>query len=95
MISIEGFDMACSYREYYDELGLIKEKNVTVGRMLEVAQEAQGEIFEGYKGGEYQIKWYSDCYLVEDESDGYGIEVSEYFFKYNLLVNKLMQENKL
>ena len=43
-----------SYRGYYDQIAFQVERGpVTAGALLEVAKSAIGQVFEGYKGGDY------------------------------------------
>lgn len=45
-----------SYRGYYDQLALSEETEAkTVGGLLTLARAADGAVFHGYKGGEYQM----------------------------------------
>lgn len=75
-----GFDEACSYRGYYEELGLVVCKATTVGSMLTVAKAANGERFEGYKGGSYKMGDTCDVYLVEDPS-ACGEQIGPYLLR--------------
>lgn len=40
-------------------------ENVTFGEMLVHAKSAQGATFTGYKGGEYTMHEYTDCWIAE------------------------------
>jgi hypothetical protein len=62
-----GFNGACSYRGFYTDLAFIQAENVTVAGMLADARGALGETFQGYKGGDYTMDEYTDCWLVEDD----------------------------
>ena len=70
-----GFGKAHSYRGYYDQIAFEPKKNVTVGEMLNEAKKANGNVYYGWKGGEYlmnletvvNIAPYSYCSL--DGSD--------------------------
>lgn len=58
-----GWDDAYSWRGDYAELAVRPAKNVAIGTMLRVLQEAIGKTFEGYKGGSYRMGEYSDVYM--------------------------------
>lgn len=58
-----GFGSPMSYRGFYEELAFEPAQNVTVASMLAHARSALGATFEGYKGGEYTMHAYSDCYI--------------------------------
>lgn len=61
----DGFDSPHSYRGFYDELAFEPAHNITVGGMLAAARSALGATFQGYKGGEYRMTAYTDCWLSE------------------------------
>lgn len=45
-----------SYRGYYNDLAFEKSKGkCTVSKTLEMCRSCMGEVFQGYKGGEYQM----------------------------------------
>jgi len=50
-----GFARPHSYRGYYNQLAFEPEENTTVGAMLDAANSANGETYEGWKGGEYYM----------------------------------------
>ena len=53
---IKGLGSAHSYRGYYSDLSFSPtEANQTVKEALIMAQKCMGEVFEGWKGGEYQM----------------------------------------
>jgi hypothetical protein len=53
---VNGFESPHSYRGYYHDLAFEPlDETITVERALEIARSCMGEIFEGYKGGEYQM----------------------------------------
>lgn len=62
-----GFGSPHSYRGYYFDLAFEPAENVTVASMLTHAKSALGATFTGYKGGEYTMGEYTDCYIA-----GYG-----------------------
>jgi hypothetical protein len=60
-----GFGKPHSYRGYYDELAFEPVRDTTVGAMLEAAQSANGRTFTGYKGGDYTMGDYTNCWLAQ------------------------------
>lgn len=53
---LEGFGEAHSYRGYYSDLAFEKmEEKTTSGKVLEMARACMGEVFTGYKGGDFQM----------------------------------------
>lgn len=60
-----GFGRPMSYRGDYSELAFEPAKDVTVGSMLAHARSALGATFEGYKGGDYTMHEYADCYIAD------------------------------
>ena len=65
-----GFSNPHSYRGYYDQLAFEPADNVSVGSMLEAAQEALGSTYTGWKGGEYTMTGYTDCHLANKGNSG-------------------------
>jgi hypothetical protein len=63
---IIGLGYPHSYRGYYSDLSFaVVETTCTVAELLSICRKAMGEVFEGYKGGEYVMGrntplWYSD-----------------------------------
>lgn len=79
-----GFDRAASYRGYYEDLAFNPATDVPFKAMLTVATDALGATFEGYKGGNYKMENYTDCWLSEwGDASGDGISQSliEYWYK--------------
>lgn len=60
-----GFGKPHSYRGYYDELAFKPIRNTTVGAMLREAQLAIDATYTGYKGGEYKMGEYTECWLAQ------------------------------
>lgn len=60
-----GFGKPMSYRGYYHDLAFEPAENVTFASMLENAKSAIGATFCGYKGGEYKMGEYTDCWIAE------------------------------
>lgn len=65
-----GFTNPHSYRGYYMDLAFEPASNVTVADMLEDARSALGTTYTGYKGGEFTMTEYSDCWLSEEGRSG-------------------------
>jgi len=69
-----GFGKASAYRGDYCDLAFKPIKKARIGDMLQSAKGALGRTFEGYKGGEYQMDEYTECWIDEhDECNGNGI----------------------
>jgi hypothetical protein len=77
-----GFNEPHSYRGYYERLAFEPRENVSVGSMLEAARAALGSTYEGYKGGDYTMDEYTDCYLAHYGSC--GDEISGLLLRYML-----------
>lgn len=60
-----GFGEPCSYRGYYEDVAFAPAENVTFASMLANAKSALGATFQGYKGGEYTMNEYTDCWIAE------------------------------
>jgi hypothetical protein len=58
-----GFGNPHSYRGYYQELCFEPVLDTTVGAMLEAAESSVGKTFTGWKGGDFTMGLYTDCYL--------------------------------
>jgi hypothetical protein len=71
---LQGFGEPHSYRGYYDDLAFEKMgEKTTAGKALEMARACMGEIFEGYKGGEFQMGRNTPVWLAKDGSCGMKI----------------------
>ena len=70
MVVPNGFNHPHSYRGYYHELAFEPAQNVTVREMLEAAKGAVGTTYEGWKGGDFTMQEYSDCWLSEEGRAG-------------------------
>ena len=71
----DGFSGPHSYRGYYEDLAFRPAKNVTVGTMLVAARSAVGQVFSGYKGGDYTMDENTDCWLAEYGDTGIPIVI--------------------
>lgn len=60
-----GFGAPMSYRGYYDQVAFAPVDKTTFGEMLQHAKAALGATFIGYKGGEYTMHEYTDCWIAE------------------------------
>jgi len=69
-----------SYRGYYDQLAFEPTKGTTVAKMLACAKGALGETFEGYKGGDFKMKGYTEVNLAD--YGNCGEEISLILLKY-------------
>jgi len=58
-----GFCEPHSYRGYYEQLAFEPAENIAVGEMLAAAKSALGATYQGYKGGDFTMTDYTDCWL--------------------------------
>jgi len=65
-----GFAEPHSYRGYYNDLAFEPRQNISIGDMLAAARSAVGATFEGYKGGDYTMSEYTDCWIANYGRDG-------------------------
>ena len=63
-----GFHHPHSYRGYYDQLAFEPARNITVGEMLNCAQEALNTTYPGWKGGDFTMGESTEVWLA-DEGD--------------------------
>jgi hypothetical protein len=63
-----GFSNPHSYRGDYMDLAFEPTANVTVGEMLADARSALGSTYQGWKGGDYTMGKYTDCWLATEGS---------------------------
>lgn len=61
-----GFADPHSYRGYYEQLAFEPRRNITIGEMLTEARFALGATFGGWKGGEYTMGEYTDCWIATE-----------------------------
>ena len=76
-----GFGSPMSYRGYYEDLAFDPAENVTIGSMLAHAKSALGQTFQGYKGGDYTMHEYTDCWIAEYGRSG-GDKIGPTLMKY-------------
>lgn len=62
-----------SDRGSYNNLAFTPKDSATVGEMLALAKSALGKVMTGWKGGDYDIHEYTDCYIGEWGDCGEGI----------------------
>jgi hypothetical protein len=62
-----GFRNPHLYGGYYGQLAFELAENVRIGDMLAAAQSAVGATYQGWKGEDFTMHGYSDCWLVERE----------------------------
>ena len=60
-----GFGDPHSYRGDYSQLAFEPVENTTIGEMLSACKEARGSTYTGYKGGDYTMTGYTDCYIAK------------------------------
>lgn len=60
-----GFGAPHSYRGDYYSVAFEPVEVTTIGEMLEHAKSALGATFTGYKGGEYKMEEYSECWIAD------------------------------
>lgn len=60
-----GFYHPHSYRGYYDQVAFIPVSDTTIGEMLKEARSALGTTYTGWKGGEFTMGAYTDCWIAE------------------------------
>lgn len=68
-----GFSNPHSYRGYYHDLAFEPVANIRVSEMLAAAKSALGTTYQGYKGGDYTMGEYTDCWLANYGETGEGI----------------------
>lgn len=62
----DGFTHPHSYRGDYMDLAFEPASNVTVAAMLTDARSALGTTYQGWKGGDYEMTEYTDCWLASE-----------------------------
>ena len=60
-----GFGEPYSYRGYYEDVAFEPESNTTIGEMLRCAKYALGRTFTGWKGGEFTMEGFTECWISE------------------------------
>jgi hypothetical protein len=54
-----GFSQPHSYRGIYEELAFVITYRIKIGEMLDVAKGCVGQVFQGYKGGDFRMGEYT------------------------------------
>ena len=63
---IKGFGDPHSYRGYYSDLAFsLSENDMTTSYAIEMCQKCMGEVFEGYKGGDFQMGRNTPVWIAE------------------------------
>lgn len=65
-VVINGFGSPHSYRGYYEDLAFAPVSVTTIGEMLSSATGAVGQVFHGWKGGEYYMNRDTLCWIAYD-----------------------------
>jgi hypothetical protein len=85
-----GWASPHSYRGYYECLAFERRDDVSVADCLAAAREALGSTYQGWKGGDYTMGSYADCYLVMKEGE-IGDAMSELLL--DLLIAAALRES--
>jgi hypothetical protein len=71
---LDGFNEPHSYRGYYTDLAFERtEEKTTAGNALEMARACMGEVFQGYKGGDFQMGRNTPVWIANYASSGMKI----------------------
>lgn len=70
LILTPGWHNPHSWRGSYSELAFEPKPHATVAECLTAAREAVGSTYQGWKGGDYTMHWYSECYLAKEGEIG-------------------------
>jgi hypothetical protein len=63
---IQGIDNPHSYRGYYSDLAFETDhKPMEVGEALKMCKDAMGQVFEGYKGGDFVMGALTPVWIAE------------------------------
>lgn len=63
---IEGFDNPHSYRGYYEDLAFERSENkIKVSKALKMCRDAMGNVFVGYKGGDFVMGALTPLWISE------------------------------
>lgn len=63
-VASPAFGKPFSYRGYYTDVAFDHHEKATAAEMLAHARSALGATFEGYKGGEYPMNGYTECWIA-------------------------------
>jgi hypothetical protein len=73
LVLSRGFNQPHSYRGIYADVAFVPCKDASVAEMLRDAKSALGETFGGWKGGEFEMNEWTDCWLAEIGDTGDAI----------------------
>lgn len=59
-----GFTSPHSYRGYYEHLAFSPASSARIGDMLAHAKSALNRVFSGYKGGEFMMCGWTECWIA-------------------------------
>lgn len=78
-----GFSKPHSYRGDYADIAFEPTEGAKVSDMLYDAKTSMGKVFRGYKGGDFEMGKYTDCYLANygDCGEELGPLLLEYMLK--------------
>lgn len=89
-----GFSNPHSYRSDYMDLAFEPTANVTVGQMLADARSARGATYEGYKGGDYTMDGWTECWLATEGSSADSEEIGPILLALLLAAGQLDQATR-
>jgi hypothetical protein len=75
-----GFGFPHSHRGNYEDLAFKPVLNTTVGAMLQSAASALNKTYSGWKGGDYTMNEWTDCWLADWGC--VGETLGEYLLRY-------------
>jgi len=73
-----GFSEPHSYRGYYEDIAFEPDPSATPEEMLDAARSVLGVTFTGYKGGDFKMHEWTDCWIANYGHEGEAI--TTYFF---------------
>lgn len=76
----DGFNNPHSYRGFYEDLAFEPAKDVSVRDMRLAAQYALNSTFQGWKGGNFTMNQFTDCWLA-NEGSGSGETIGALFLQ--------------
>lgn len=68
-----GFGKPLSYRGNYADIAFEPQRDITVAEMLENVKFALGKTLTGYKGGEFKMDKYTQCWVAKWGETGTGV----------------------
>jgi hypothetical protein len=63
------FHYLCSYRGYYEDLAFVTSGAHSIEEVLKDCKDSMGEIFTGYKGGEFQMGKNTPVHVVDSHEN--------------------------